>query len=40
MAIPLLMDGYPKTVGRCKKGVLKGRPESTFKGVDLESESQ
>jgi len=40
MAIPLLMDTNPNNSWSLHKGVLQGQPESTFKGVDLESESQ
>jgi hypothetical protein len=39
MAIPLQMDEYPKQLVAANRRV-QGQPEDTYKGVDLESESQ
>lgn len=37
---PAARNQVSETVGRCMKRVPKLRPKNTFKGVDLESESQ
>jgi hypothetical protein len=40
MAIPLQMDIFPFTVGRCNMEREWRKPQSACKGVDLEFESQ